>query len=226
MRSAEAGCGQRASPRLQLFTLWPSTQVSNLKSADFRSLAPTLYQFYADFGPCWRAGRCSCLQCRTGYLPAGSKRTWDLERQERGAFVDMGQEHMAYRQGGGLPISVPSLARRFAHWGLASSYLCMCMCMCVHICYLMELLGTWQDHTRQGTSGDGWSGHIEALRPSLQLQPACATDAHQSRSASIDAGLAQGAVAGCETTFPPWGASRNNSLPMRQVGCAHARTQD
>lgn len=132
----------------------------------------------------------------------------------------MGQEHMAYLSAGGV-----AYQRSFSRGVSPTGGLGVCVCVCIY--YLMELLGTWQDHTRQGTSSnDGWSGHVEALevRPSLQLQSACATDAHQSRSASIDAGLAQGAVAGCETTFPHWGASRNTPLPMQPAGWMRACT--
>lgn len=75
-----------------------------------------------------------------------SERTWVLERQERGAFADMGQEHMGISAGG------VAYQRSFSR-GVSPSHsfqpLPSYVYVCVHI-YLMELLGTWQDHTRQG----------------------------------------------------------------------------
>lgn len=121
MRSAEAGCGQLCSVQ-RASQGCNSSDVGPRLNLD-RSLILILLLLEG-----WRAWV---------FVPARAGQDRDLERQERGAFADMGKEHMGISAGGGLPISVPSSRAAFRPRGELPPpshsftplpvYVCMCV---------------------------------------------------------------------------------------------------
>lgn len=81
---------------------------------------------------------CSCLLCK-GRAGQGRTRTWN--GQERGAFADMGKEHMGI-SAGGVAYQRSFSRAAFRPLGAASSLSLLptptCVCVCVCTFYLVE----------------------------------------------------------------------------------------
>lgn len=155
MRSAEAGCGQCAVaiPRLQL--------LKSLRIARAYRFLILILLLLLMLEGCWWF-----VPALQGQGRAGQGR--DLERQERGAFADMGKEHMGI-SAGGVAYQRSFSRAAFRPLGAASSLSLLptptsvCVCVCVYI--LSRRIHDRLSHQLRC----GWPGYIEALRPSTTL---------------------------------------------------------
>lgn len=185
------------------------------------------------------------------FVPARAGQDRDLERQERGAFADMGKEHMGI-SAGGVAYQRSFFSRGVSPTGgscllpLTPSHPYLCKSVCVYIlsdgihlwwCVLPRLIVSLSHQLRCG-----WPGYTKALRPSntvclcntayvhtLIKQSTESLPVFGAAAHPIDAGLPQGAVTGRETSFPPLERlskqpqCRCSRLDARMHACKHSK---